>query len=237
MSFTRGPHIVTDGLVIALDALSPRSYPGTGTTWYDISGNGYNASRNSNPNWNQNGWWEFRNVNNDNDYEYFSISNFDEGVLKSDNTSGQWTLETWFRDQGSAQGNENIIIGRSGHHSGILQQSSGTSVRGQVRTSSGSTGQIASSTSSTTNGVWKHIAFAYSGRASKFYTDGSLISSNTLSTSVTIYDHNDTFYIGGYPHNLYRVYGDIAVVRVYKKALTQEEVSRNYNAQKSRFGL
>jgi hypothetical protein len=31
-----GPHIVTEGLVFALDAASPRSYPGSGTTWYDL---------------------------------------------------------------------------------------------------------------------------------------------------------------------------------------------------------
>tara|TARA_R110002050_G_scaffold135870_1_gene258924 strand:+ start:865 stop:1566 length:702 start_codon:yes stop_codon:yes gene_type:complete len=35
-----GPDIVTDGLVLSLDAASTRSYPGTGTTWYDLSGNG-----------------------------------------------------------------------------------------------------------------------------------------------------------------------------------------------------
>ena len=36
-----GPDIVTDGLVLALDAGSARSYPGTGTTWYDLSGNNF----------------------------------------------------------------------------------------------------------------------------------------------------------------------------------------------------
>ena len=35
-----GPNIVTDGLVLSLDAASTRSYPGSGTTWYDLSGNG-----------------------------------------------------------------------------------------------------------------------------------------------------------------------------------------------------
>ena len=39
MGFFRGPNIVRDGLVLALDAASPRSYPGSGTTWYDLSGN------------------------------------------------------------------------------------------------------------------------------------------------------------------------------------------------------
>jgi hypothetical protein len=44
MGFFRGPKIVTDGLILALDAASPRSYPGTGTTWYDLSGQGNNGT-------------------------------------------------------------------------------------------------------------------------------------------------------------------------------------------------
>jgi len=39
MGFFRGPNIVTNGLTLILDSQSPRSYPGTGTTWYDLSGN------------------------------------------------------------------------------------------------------------------------------------------------------------------------------------------------------
>ena len=40
MSFKRGPNIVRENLQILLDANSDRSWPGSGTTWYDISGNG-----------------------------------------------------------------------------------------------------------------------------------------------------------------------------------------------------
>ena len=39
MSTSGGPEIVTDGLVLSLDAANKKSYPGTGTTWYDLSGN------------------------------------------------------------------------------------------------------------------------------------------------------------------------------------------------------
>ena len=36
--------IVTDGLKLWLDASNPASYPGGGTTWYDLSGNGNNGT-------------------------------------------------------------------------------------------------------------------------------------------------------------------------------------------------
>ena len=50
-----GPDIITDGLVLALDAGSERSYPGTGTTWKDLSGNGYDFSFGAGLSWNSTG--------------------------------------------------------------------------------------------------------------------------------------------------------------------------------------
>lgn len=44
MSFFHSPNIVTNGLVMAVDAANPKSYPGSGTTWYDVSGNGHNLN-------------------------------------------------------------------------------------------------------------------------------------------------------------------------------------------------
>lgn len=43
MGILRGPNIVTDGLVLALDPASSRSYPGTGTSWADLTGNAQSA--------------------------------------------------------------------------------------------------------------------------------------------------------------------------------------------------
>jgi hypothetical protein len=44
MAISYNPRIVTDGLVLALDAGNPKSYPGSGTTWTDLSGNGNNGT-------------------------------------------------------------------------------------------------------------------------------------------------------------------------------------------------
>ena len=56
-----GGQIVTDGLVLCLDAANKDSYPGSGTTWYDLSGNGYNstAAGTVGPTFNSNGYFEF----------------------------------------------------------------------------------------------------------------------------------------------------------------------------------
>lgn len=197
------------------------------TIWHDLSGNGYNASKNGNPTYNPNGWWEFRNENSDGDFEYFTLS-FDEGVLKSDNTTGEWTLEALWRDMGSAYGNENIIIGRWGHHGGILQRTSGGYVYGQIRTNSGGTGQIFTGNTATTDEKWMHIVLTYNNRTARFYIDGKLVDTDSMSTSYTVYGHNNTMAIGGYPNNSYRAYADIAKVKAYNKELSQTEINQNY---------
>ena len=38
-----GPNIVTDGLITHLDPRSKKSYPGSGTAWTDLTGNGHSA--------------------------------------------------------------------------------------------------------------------------------------------------------------------------------------------------
>jgi hypothetical protein len=43
MALGHSPRIVRDGLVLYLDAANIKSYPGSGTTWFDLSGNGYNG--------------------------------------------------------------------------------------------------------------------------------------------------------------------------------------------------
>jgi hypothetical protein len=44
MGIAYNPKTVTDGLVLCLDAANPKSYPGSGTVWNDLSGNGNNAN-------------------------------------------------------------------------------------------------------------------------------------------------------------------------------------------------
>ena len=49
MALQHSPSIVTSGLVLCVDAANPRSYPGSGTTWYDASGNGNTGTLSNGP--------------------------------------------------------------------------------------------------------------------------------------------------------------------------------------------
>ena len=52
MGIAYNSKIITDGLVLCLDAANPKSYPGSGTTWYDLSGNGHNSTLINGPTYN-----------------------------------------------------------------------------------------------------------------------------------------------------------------------------------------
>ena len=52
MAYRNGPKIVTDGLVLCLDAAIGKSYPGSGTSWTDLSGNGNNGTLQNTPTFN-----------------------------------------------------------------------------------------------------------------------------------------------------------------------------------------
>jgi hypothetical protein len=65
-----GPHIPTNGLVLALDATSERSYPGSGTTWYDLSGLENNATLNNGTSWNSSGYMQTDGID-----DYISVPN------------------------------------------------------------------------------------------------------------------------------------------------------------------
>jgi len=84
MATNYGPRVITDGLVLALDAADPNSYPGSGSTWTDLSGNGNNCTIDAS------GFTH-------NASGYFSMA--DGGITKTGtmNTSSTCTCVFWMR--------------------------------------------------------------------------------------------------------------------------------------------
>ncbi len=52
MAGSSGPDLITNGLVLALDAADKNSYLGSGTSWYDLSGNGNTGALTNSPTFN-----------------------------------------------------------------------------------------------------------------------------------------------------------------------------------------
>ena len=62
MAYHNNPRIVTDGLVLCLDANAKRSYPGTGSTWYNLVDSTYDFT-NSGATYNSAGYFDFDGTN------------------------------------------------------------------------------------------------------------------------------------------------------------------------------
>jgi hypothetical protein len=78
--------LVTSGLVVHLDASDPSSYPGTGTTWFDLSGNNKHATFVGSPTWFSSGYFTGFTTSNymsidDNPYSVIPTSNADRTVI------------------------------------------------------------------------------------------------------------------------------------------------------------
>lgn len=226
MAFIHSPKIVTDSLALALDAGNIKSYPGTGTTWYDISGRNNNGTLANGPTFNSanGGSILFDGVN---DY-----------ILLPANSGFQpstgLTMEVWFKSLGS-----------NGKTQGLLYLNYGTGIRldtaGTIHTRVNSSGSLQqfSTTAAYFNGLWNHAIVTVTSPTVKVY-----VNSNLTDQFSVLYDGSSPFNtsIGGVGTDINDsanrgFYGYLSVARAYTKVLSAAEVQQNYNATKGRFGL
>ena len=220
MGFYRGPNISKDGLVLALDPASPKSYPGTGTTWFDLSGNSNDTTLFNSPTYTNSNVHTF---------------NFDEvdDYAKVNNTSilstTTYTKIVAFRPETSTS---NIVSGGdNSQHAFWMNGSSTTLYSGH-------------------NGVWDIVNYSPGDMLNQWWIGAVTFSTTTgwvlylngeqvdTSTATTTYTGTaNEVRIGAFndAENLFD--GDIANVYIYNRVLSAIEIQQNYNAIKSRFGL
>ena len=218
MGFYRGPNIVTDGLVYAMDAGSGRSYDGT-TSLNDLVGSNTGTLTNGVTYQSINGGvFDFDGTD---DYiamsRAISTANYSaEFVFKADvNTTG---TEHWLGSQYPGTGR---VIFDLYTDNTLRNFCSGTSI-------TGSTVIVA--------GNWYHAVFTRnSSGVAHIYLNGAQDATGTISSATPV---NTPFNIAGTTVLTGRwVNGKIPFCRIYNKALTAAEALQNFNAQKSRFGL
>jgi hypothetical protein len=226
MALSHSPSIVTDGLVLCLDAANPKSYPGSGTAWNDLSGNAYTGTLTGGPS--------------------FSSANggsivFD-GVddLVSTSTSyafgtGQFTIGGWFKTNGSQPNASTIICVGTAQATTNWQISIDLSGSSQLLTFRGGTTQIFSTYNRDDNWTAFSIVRESTGiNGLKIYINSNLNVSATITNNfseVSLYKiarnrGNTTFYKG-----------NVSSVSIYNRALSAAEVQRNFNALRGRYGI
>lgn len=239
MGFSRGPNIVRDTLILALDAGSPRSYPGTGTTWFDVSGNGNNVNL-SGPTWNSAGYFAFDGTN---DY-CVTAGNLDLSsysyILVEVSIKSNATNTSMFAFEHTANWNTNL----GGF--GLVLHSNGSGNTANLHHTNHNS-QAAKNYSFTVGTGWSIHSNLYSsvtdGTGRLTYSNGSLNAFTTTGGYTTATNTGDgsftnaLFYIGARGGTTTFLNGQIAFLRIYGVKLVATEIAQNYNALKGRFGL
>ena len=215
---------VTENLQFYVDAGLPSSYSGTGTTWYDISGNSRNLTMNS-----------LSYSSNDGGYIIFDGSHTADSVATySINFSNGFTVESVAKFSGSGQEG---LFAFNGNGKFINVQAQETNIRWEV-----DQGSSFETTNSLTSSTWYHVTCVYEGTSNgssataRIYINGVENNTGSLYADRTGTSQSQTsnFELGLHDNYLN---GNIALSRMYNKVLSPSEVLQNFNYTKDRFGL
>jgi hypothetical protein len=223
MAFGNGPKIVTDVLTFVVDAADKNSYPGSGTTWVDLSRSGRNGTLTNGP--------TFDSANGGS----IVFDGVDDYVSCDDIATAYLTLSVWVYKT-STTTNQGIC-GRNSNSYTITQINNTLQVYASTAGTFSDTGYVIPLNE------WINIVFTYSGTglsdSQTVYINGTNIFSSAAGSGAlpTGRVRGGFFAIGLYTTNSSYWGGRISQVQVYGRALSASEVTQNYNAQKSRFGL
>ena len=221
-----GPDIITDGLVLSLDAGSTRSYPGTGTTWYDLSGNENNFTFSGTPS--VCGLF-------DNEGSVYAS----RAAMPIDSSVNGYTIEVCFKinvDLGT--GYQNVFQNGTSPNRHMVWYFTSSNNLNALFHIPNSYNNL-SDTLSLNTFYYLQLAYSPSGGGSngrRAWINGvEKTVSNTAAGNVTAAGIATI----GIDNNLSSGQSDMsyAFIRYYDKGLSEAEILQNFNAQKSRFGL
>lgn len=213
MSIQGNPFVIHDSsLILHLDAANPKSYPGSGTTWFDLCGN-YNGTLVSSPTFTS----DFCGVvNTTGAGAKIQVS----GINLS---SGTYTVIGAARYNGASKGriissiNNNWLLG---HWSGYTDNHYAEGWVRYVVTDTSSNWFIYAGTGNSSGDNWK------------FYINGTKTADNNAGSQGP-----NGIQIGGYAGANEQTDGQCGFVLAYNRVLNDQEILQNYNAFRTRFGL
>lgn len=239
MSLGHGASIVRDGLVLHLDAANKKSYPGTGTTWSDLSGNGYNAVLYNNAS-----------IQNGSSSLEYAAAAFDASndFIRINNTaisaiSSPLTYICWFKIKSVGYTNQILsLMGTS------RTSSTGTGIALHI---GGSTRQLRlwaiaynSSGNQLTFGRtsgsqieldrWYMATLTHDGSFVRLFLNAELDAQDSINGLLPSTTDNFTI---GVNRSYWHFGGNISSVKVYNKSLSLEEIQQNFNALRGRYGI
>lgn len=220
----RGPNIVKEGLLLYLDAASPNSYRRDfGTVWKDISKNGYNGTLVNSPTYNSSNGGNFLF---DQSNDYVNLGN----VIGSPTN---FTLDVWVQNTSSGQGGiiTKGLVNDSNEWGLSFGYSNPLLIVGRYKSP---TQQLTYPWTGYTTG-FHNIVYTVSGsNSSSIYVDNVLVTSNSITSSPGVNTENLQIAFHG---TSYYFSGNIGIVKMYNTTLNTTQISQNYNALRTRYGL
>jgi hypothetical protein len=236
--------IVTDGLVLCLDAADRNSYVSGSTTWSNVAGVN-NGTLVNGPTFNtgSGGSIVFDGVN---DYANFGNTfNYD--------VSTPFSLACWFKTNNNESNSPLTISGKAIINSPYTGYQLGLNICTGTAGDRGKFGLAIVNTTVTimqrqtvlayNDNIWHYGVATYDGSSTRagmlIYIDGQVASVTDFnSSSITGTMSNAANFEVGARDGINQPFpGSIATIQIHSRALTAQEVLQNYNAQKSRFGL
>ena len=249
MGLSHSPRIVTDGLVFCVDAGDKMSYPGAGTTWTDLSHNSTNFTL-------LNG----ASYDSDKSISFDGTNDYASGVndLSNVSLSNGFTVSFWFKPTIEGRGRYILSIENAASQS-VLRVYQRPEADGYISCVFRGTGAPAyggysegGPGSSWPVGEWYHATFVHKGTTNSNdldwyfnavesiargwtyrsrYMQGSLSDSYTPDGRITV--GWGAFSPGGGSSRYYN--GLLSNLQIYNRALTDDEITQNYNATRGRF--
>jgi len=226
-----GPDIKENGLVLLLDAANTKSYPGSGTTWTDLGGNGNTGTLTNGPTYSSanSGSIVFDGVDD------YVIGNTPSGL----NLSQPCSINVWVYFNNFTQVNPRIIEVQDSSYSIQILRAGATTLFA-TKNSNFQGGTTSTTWSTPSAGVWYNISVVWqpSTSSTTLYLNG-ILQSSVGSTAVGAGNQANKYVLGDRSDfvGTTQLAGNIAQVSIYNRALSAAEVSQNFNATRGRFGI
>jgi hypothetical protein len=224
------PTVVTENLQLYLNAADPASYPGTGTTWTDLSPNAYSTTLVGAPAFNS---------------TYFTFDGTTEYVDTNQSLGAEsFSVGAWFRT--SAAGIKMILSKETtaGWPWNYRIWLNGGIIVGDIAQSAGTNNAISSAGPTYNDGSWHLVMFTRNDSTLTLYVNGSQIASQgdtltgTIVNAQELWIGRSAFTAGGAsPTGSYQYTGDIGQIFIYDAVLSSSQILQNYDATKGTYGL
>lgn len=230
MSLGHGASIVRNGLVLHLDAANPKSYPGSGTAWKDLSGLGNNGTLVNGVGYSSSNSGSL----------VFDGSNDYGTVIGTAHTkpTGTFTVSFWLKPTSVSFSNCRIL--GDWYQASTLDRwifyANGSSVQWYMRTSTFGEGGTPAYTMAPN--TWKYFSGIYDGSFQKFFVDGVFFSQRAITGTLNPGNYGNPDISFGQQRGLGGAFnGNIANIHMHSRALSAAEVRQNFEATRSRYGV